>query len=214
MKRCTVCKVMKDEAAFAKKGHGRLRSDCKACVSEKNKARYQQDPEYRQRAIEAAARNRPDFQVIEPAEVERIRAARRRYKTLGRICGAPGHKPAHHDAHVRLWARYTKTLALHDAHVRAGQAAHRQQQLDAHVRAWKSQQKWKRWEQLPATKAGRIRRRATARHELAESYIVGLLTGGRKANRKAAGLPMEFIELKRAHLRLVRFLNDRKETEA
>lgn len=212
MKRCTVCKVMKDEAAFASKGQGKLRSDCRACVSEKNRARYSQDAEYRKRAIQSAARNRPDFLAMDAADVERIRANRRRYKVLGRICGAPGFKPAHHDAHAKLWATYIKAMGPHDAHVRAFASQQVHQQPNAHVQAWKSWQRWKARDQHPATKASRIRRRATARQELAESYIVRLLTDSRKASREAAGLTVEFIELKRAHLRLVRFLNDRKET--
>lgn len=214
MKCCTVCKVMKDQAAFAKKGGGKLRSDCRACVSEKNRARYQKDAEFRERAIQAAARNRPDFKTMEAAEVERIRAARRRYKLLGRICAAPGFKPTHHDAHVRLWASYIKTRAPHDAHVRAFQALHLDVLLDAHVRAWRTRQRWMRRDQQATTQAGRIKRRATAREQLAESYIVRLLTDNRRTSREAAGISSDFIELKRAHLRLVRFLNEAKEAEA
>lgn len=214
MKRCTVCKVMKDEAAFAKKGPSKLRSYCRACVNEKTRRRYQQDAEYRERAIQRSAKNVPVLTTLDPEKAERLRAKRREKKRLGRIRGAPGHRPAHHDAHVRLWVRYTKSLAPHDAHVRACQAVHRQQQLDAHVRAWKAQQKWKRHEQQPTTRTARIKRRATARQELAESYIVRLMTDGRKEDREAVGLSSEFIELKRVHMRLVRFLNDRKETEA
>lgn len=214
MKRCTVCKAMKDEAAFATKGPGKLRSYCRACGNEKTRRRYQQDAEYRKRAIQRSAKNVPVLTTMDPEKAERLRAKRREKKRIGRIRGASGYRPAYHDAHVRLWDRYSKTLVPHDAHVRACQAVHRLQQLDAHVRAWSARQKWKRHEQQPATRTTRIKRRAKARQELAESYIVCLMTDGRKNSREAAGLSAEFIELKRAHLRLMRFLNDRKETEA
>ena len=151
---------------------------------------------------------------MDPEKAQRIRAKRREKSRIGRIRGVAGHKPAHHDAHVSLRASYMKTRARNDAHVRAFQALQRDLLLDAHVRAWRKRQKWKLRDQQATTHAGRIKRRATAREQLAESYIVRLLTDSRRTSREAAGISSDFIELKRAHLRLVRFLNEAKESEA
>ena len=150
---------------------------------------------------------------MDAKKAEAIRAKRREYKRQGRICASPGFKPAHHDAHGKMWGRYLTTLALHDSHVRLffcqGSALH-----DAHVLCWNKRERTRIKDGQASTRAARIKRRSAERMRLADNYIVTLLTGGRKAKAESAGVPVELIELKRAHLRLVRFLNERKETKA
>ena len=78
---------------------------------------------------------------------------------------------------------------------------------DAHVRQWLVLYPWRARDAKPRTREKRIIRRAAAREELSDSYIVRLLTNSRKSCPKGAGIPLALVELKRVHLKLTRYLN-------
>lgn len=48
---CRVCAVTKAITEFHRRDHDRRRSDCRTCVSERNKARYRENPERKRAAL-------------------------------------------------------------------------------------------------------------------------------------------------------------------
>jgi len=201
---CNRCGDTKPLSMFAQHGRGKFRAVCKSCINAAAVDRYARDSAYREQKKAHARSIRKDIQNMEPAAVEAIRERRREYKRLGRLRGAPGYKPARHDAHVSCWSdwRASKEVEHQEAERRLLAQLH-----DAHVKAAGPRVVWLRQEARQETREGRIRRRAVAREQLSDSYIVRLLTNSRKSCPKGAGIPPALIELKRAHLKLKRYLN-------
>lgn len=198
---CSKCGQSKQLSAFKfEKSRGLYRSSCRACINLRQRDRYATDDDYR---LEVKARVRARNQQIKesPELAQAAREQRRKYKRLGRLCAKPGFKPARHDAHVKCWKVWRKKQqarpVLHDAHVQLA----RSDQL----RWWHLHVKHQ-----PCVALGRQRRRRQARETLASSYLTLLMTNGRTSCPVSAGIPSALIELKRVHLRLVRYLNEQR----
>lgn len=207
---CNRCGMTRPVTMFARKGAGKFRAVCKPCMNAAAADRYAADSAYREQQKARALAGRPDLRNMDPDAAEAIRERRREYKRLGRLSGALGYKPAHHDGHVKCWkvwrarmrdeaqAKRRRQLAqLHDAHVKAALPRIRQRLRDAD----------------PKTRERRTSRRAAAREQLSDSYIVRLLTDSRRSCPKGAGIPPALIELKRVHLKLRRYLNQEEGEE-
>lgn len=132
-----------------------------------------------------------------------VRRGSAEWKRLGRVMALPGFKAVRHDAHVKAWkaqARSAKAACrlvgereLHDAHVKAARANPRVV--------------WHIWgKHKPNVRVLRVYRRKKEREQLTDAYITRLLTNSRKASPEAAGIPRSLVEVKRAHLMIVRYL--------
>ena len=197
-KTCSRCGLTKLLAAFKfEPSVQRYRTVCRECRNKTKRRRYATDESARTKARERAAEQRQRINST-PELLLAAREQRREYKRLGRICAAPGYKAVRHDAHVECWRNWFMEqqagLQLHDAHVRLAKADD--------TRWWHIHTKHQ-----PSVAAARQRRRQQARETLADSYLTLLLTNGRTSCPISAGIPQSLIELKRAHLRLVRHLN-------
>jgi hypothetical protein len=201
---CKVCGELKAIAMFSKKGCGKYRTICKACANARAAERYASDPDYREKAKARSQVNRPNLQLMQPEAAAAVRKMRAECNRLGRIRGAPGFKPARHDAHVAAWRLW---LIQHRVAIRHAERQVRAEFHDAHVRQWLVLYPWRARDAKPRTREKRIIRRAAAREELSDSYIVRLLTNSRKSCPKGAGIPLALVELKRVHLKLTRYLN-------
>lgn len=198
---CTRCHAAKPLSGFKfESDRQRYRTVCRLCFNERKRQRYAADEEFRAKAVKRAAQSH-QIQKATPEFLEKARVQRRAYKRLGRLCAKPGYEPVKHDGHVNAWKAVRRSSQakpprpeLHDAHVREARSI---------ARVW-----WHiRVKHLPRVAAARRERRKVARDGLADSYIVRLLTNSRTSCPVSAGIPMRLIELKRAHLRLVRHLN-------
>ena len=207
-KTCRRCGLTKLLAAFKFDGsRKRHRTICRDCDNAHRRDRYAAEDELRLKAQERAARYQQQIKCApDGLQAARAREQRREYKRLGRICGKPGFKPAKHDAHVQCWVQWAKQRlksqqqkppVLHDAHVKQARAI---QRLWWHLKK----------KHAPTVKLARRQRRQKARETLADSYLTLLLTNGRTSCPTSAGIPQSLIELKRAHLRLVRHLNQQE----
>lgn len=200
-KTCSRCGLTKLLAAFKfEPSVQRYRTVCRECRNEAARRRYSTDEVARTKAQERAAEQQQRIKST-PELLLAAREQRREYKRLGRICAKPGFKPAKHEAHVRCWVEWSKQQlkppVLHDAHVSAA-AADRARWWHLHVK------------HQPRVAIARQRRHQQARETLADSYLTKLLTNGRTSCPISAGIPQSLIELKRAHLRLVRHLNQQE----
>lgn len=202
-KTCSRCGLTKLLAAFKFDGsRQRHRTICRDCDNAHRRDRYAAEDKLRLKAQERSARYQQQIKCApDGLQAARAREQRREYKRLGRICGKPGYKPAKHDAHVQCWVEWTNHQqtppVLHDAHVVLARADP--------GRWWHLHEKHR-----PGMASARRRRRQQARDTLADSYLTRLLTNGRTSCPISAGIPQSLIELKRAHLRLVRHLNQQE----
>lgn len=181
----------------------RFRTVCKDCANRQARQLYAADSCQREKINTRNAQYRKR-RVSEVSLVQIDRERRRQYKRLGRICALPGYRPARHDAHVRCWRDWCKTK---DAEHREAKRLLLERLHDAHVKAAGRRIVWLRRDAKPQTREQRIRRRAAAREQLSDSYIVRLLTNSRKSCSEGAGIPPALIDLKRVHLKLKRYLN-------
>lgn len=196
-KTCSRCGLTKALAAFKfEAAVQRYRTVCRDCLNEAKRQRYATDEAARLKARERASQQQQRIKST-PELLLAAREQRREYKRLGRLCGAAGFKAVRHDAHVECWrvwfSEQQARLVLHDAHVLLAKAP---------ARWWHIHKKHR-----PGVATARRRRRQLAREALADSYLTLLLTNGRTSCPISAGIPQSLIELKRAHLRLVRHLN-------
>lgn len=206
LKTCTRCGEAKNLTMFNRKGAGKYSSACKHCISGAAAARYASDAGYRERVRARTRRNTPDLQQMSAEDATAIRSIRAERKRMGRIMARPGYRPARHDAHVVLWKKLIKAdLAVGLAATRNTRA----QLHDAHVKAAKNRIHWLRAKVKPQTRQMRLHRLATARQHLSDSYIPRLITDGLRSCPTGAGIPPALIDLKRMHLKLRRYLNQK-----